>query len=64
MQLKQLNKVLICFSPWTGTARSAREFLARCTAPQAVASNPDCKIEHKLKLKGEPFIDVRGLPAG
>lgn len=58
MQLKQLNRVFISMAPWTGTARSAREFLARCTAPKAVASNPDCKVETELRLKGESYVEI------
>lgn len=58
MQLKQISRLLISFAPYSGTARSAREFLARCTARKAVASNPDCKIETKLRLNGAPFIEI------
>lgn len=49
MQLKGLSRVLVQFSPWNGQARSAREFLARVTSGPAVATNPDCKVEYRLR---------------
>ncbi len=48
MKLKQISRILVQFSPWTGEARSAREFLARVTSAPARASNPDCKVEHRV----------------
>lgn len=45
MQLKQLSKVVVRFSPWQENARSAREFLSRCLSPSASKSNPDCKVQ-------------------
>lgn len=48
MKLKQISRILVQFSPWTGEARSAREFLARVTSAPAHASNPDCKVEHRI----------------
>ena len=50
--LKQLQRVLVQFSPWSGEGRSAREFLSRLQSPKAQASNPDCKIETRIRVKG------------
>lgn len=58
MVLKQLNKVVVRFSPWADHTSSAREFLARCTAPKAMASNPDLKVEVLLRIKGDPYVEV------
>lgn len=58
MHLKQLSRVLVQFSPWTGTARSAREFLARVSSVPAQKSNPECKVESKVRVKGDPFVEV------
>ena len=49
MQLKQMSRVVVQFSPWTGTARSAREFLAQASSKKAAASNPDCKVEARVR---------------
>lgn len=49
MQLKQISRVLVQFSPWQGSGRSAREFLARVTSKPAAASNPDCKVESRVR---------------
>ena len=50
--LKQLKRVLVQFSPWSREGRSAREFLSRLQAAKAQASNPDCKIESRIRVKG------------
>lgn len=52
MVLKHLSKVVVQFSPFTGNSRSAREFLARVTAPKAQASNPDCVVDGRVRIKG------------
>jgi large subunit ribosomal protein L53 len=49
MQLKQIARIVVRFSPWEGDARSAREFLARITSASARASNPECKVEHQVR---------------
>jgi len=49
MQLKQISRILVQFSPYTGQARSAREFLARVTSAPAKATNPDCQVEAKVR---------------
>ena len=49
MQLKQIARVLVQFSPYTGTARSAREFLARVNSNAARASNPECLVQAQLR---------------
>lgn len=45
MNLGQLSRVVVQFSPWTGNARSAREFLSRVTSRRATESNPSCEIK-------------------
>ena len=52
MVLKHLSKVVVQFSPLTGNSRSAREFLARVTSPSAKASNPDCGLDARVRIKG------------
>jgi 39S ribosomal protein L53/MRP-L53 len=52
MVLKHLSKVVVQFSPFTGNSRSAREFLARVTAPKAQASNPDCVVDGRIRKQG------------
>ena len=52
MVLKHLSKVVVQFSPFTGNSRSAREFLARVTAPKAQASNPDCVVDGRVRKQG------------
>lgn len=49
MQLKQISRILVQFSPYTGQARSAREFLARVTSRAAQASNPDCTVQARVR---------------
>ena len=48
MQLKQISRILVQFSPWTGEARSAREFVKQITSDGARASNPDCKVDTRV----------------
>ncbi|KAI3431802.1 hypothetical protein D9Q98_010555 [Chlorella vulgaris] len=58
MQLKQISRILVQFSPYTGQARSAREFLARVSSRPAQASNPECTVQTNLRVKGDPFIEI------
>ncbi|KAL4439865.1 hypothetical protein ABPG75_002866 [Micractinium tetrahymenae] len=58
MQLKQISRILVQFSPYTGQARSAREFLARVTSRPAQATNPDCQVLARVRVKGEPFVEI------
>lgn len=132
MQLKQMSRILVQFSPWTGTARSAREcslagpvgvravgmwhlcgeppqpwlgtercgvqrrqqcdmqqlsvpwgctrapappappvhhshhpfllfageFLARVTSAPAQKSNPECQVESRVRVQGDPFVEI------
>lgn len=47
MNLKQISRIMVQFSPWTQkNSSSAREFLARIICQQS--TNPDCKIERKI----------------
>lgn len=59
MQLKQLARVVVRFSPWQENGRSAREFLSRCQSPAAIASNPDCKVEVVVRVEGDPYVIVQ-----
>ncbi|KAI8111378.1 hypothetical protein M9435_003879 [Picochlorum sp. BPE23] len=48
---------MVQFSPWTQkNSSSAREFLARIICQQS--TNPDCKIERKILLKGDPKVEI------
>ena len=49
MQLKQISRILVQFSPYTGQARSAREFLARVTSSPAQKTNPDCQVQARVR---------------
>lgn len=58
MQLKQISRILVQFSPYTGQARSAREFLARVTSTPAQLTNPDCQIKTRVRVKGDAFVEI------
>lgn len=59
MSLKQISKVFIRFNPATGGSKSIKEFLARCEAKKAKASNPDCVVKAQLSIKDiEPTVTV------
>lgn len=58
MVLKQLSRVVVQFSPWSRDGKSAREFLSRIQAVKAQASNPDCKIVSRVRVEGEPYVEV------
>ncbi|PSC69249.1 39S ribosomal mitochondrial [Micractinium conductrix] len=58
MQLKQISRILVQFSPYTGQARSAREFLARVTSAPAQASNPECQVQARVRVKGDPYVEI------
>jgi hypothetical protein len=55
----QISRILVQFSPYTGQARSAREFLARVTSQPARQSNPDCEVQARVRVKGDPFIEIQ-----
>ena len=60
MVLQQLSRIAIRFSPWAAKdSCSAREIVQRLSGPQAKASNPDCKIEVLVRVKGEPMVAVQ-----
>ena len=60
MVLRQLSRVAIRFSPWSAKdSCSAREIVQRLSGPQAKASNPDCKVEVLIRVKGEPTVAVQ-----
>lgn len=56
MNLKQITRILVQFSPLAGNGASAREFLARIVCAQS--SNPDCKIEQKVRYDKFLVIDA------
>lgn len=60
MVLRQLSRVSVRFSPWSGSdSCSAREIVQRLSGPQAKASNPDCKVDVLIRVKGEPMVAVK-----
>ena len=59
MSLKQISRISIRFNPMTPKTASIKEFLQRCMAPKAAASNPDCVVKTKLSIKDiEPTVSV------
>ena len=52
MKLKQLQKVIVEFSPLSGKSRSAREFVSRLQSPKAQASNPECTLSTRVRTSG------------
>ncbi|GMH33917.1 hypothetical protein BSKO_01751 [Bryopsis sp. KO-2023] len=58
VNLKNLTKLSFRFAPWENGCKSIREFLSRCTAPKATASNAECEIDVKIRAKGDPYVDV------
>ena len=58
MPLSKVAKVVVQFSPWTGEARAAREFFTRITSEKARKSNPECVVEAKVRISGQPRIFV------
>ncbi|KDD75618.1 hypothetical protein H632_c589p1 [Helicosporidium sp. ATCC 50920] len=58
MQLKQLSKILVVFSPWKRSSASAREFLFQASSPKSRASNPSCDVSARLNLKQDPYVEI------
>ncbi len=56
--LSRISKLTVEFCALKPNSRSAKEFLARVSAPKAVASNPDCEVDVRLVDGGEPFVEV------
>ena len=42
----------------TQPAACAGEFLARVTSVPAQKSNPECTVESRVRVKGDPFVEV------
>ena len=58
MPLTRISRLLVQFAPLKPESRSAKEFLARVTTAKAKASNPECKVETKVRISGSPFVLV------
>ena len=56
MSLARISRVVIRFHGEQADSRSAREFWARINCGKIRKSNPECKIESKLFLKGDPSV--------
>lgn len=54
MNLEKITRVVVRFSPWTGNAASAREFLARACSRKAQTSNPNCEISSSIRCARTP----------
>jgi len=55
MSLARISRVLVRFTN-DQESRGAREFWARITSGKLRKTNPDCKIEQRLLLKGFPSV--------
>ena len=49
MPLRHLKRVRVQFNPLDPRCTAAREFLSRLTSPKAIASNPECSIEPRVR---------------
>jgi large subunit ribosomal protein L53 len=58
MKLQQITRILIQYSPYVGKTTSIKEFLTQISCKSARLSNPDCKVDTVLRLKGDPFIEL------
>eukprot|EP00884_Botryococcus_braunii_P005913 jgi/Botrbrau1/15322/Bobra.0319s0008.1 len=58
MPLSRVAKIVIQFSPLSPEGRSVREFLNRISAGTAAASNPDCEILTRVRVKGQAFCRI------
>lgn len=56
--LSRISKLVVQFVPLRQDSRSAKEFLARLKTPRATATNPDCKVEARIRTAGACCIDV------
>ena len=54
--LAQIKSIHVEFNASDGRSRAVREFLARCTTPKAIGSNPKCEITHKLRIDEQPPV--------
>lgn len=56
MSLARISRVVVRFHCKEFESRSARDFWARITSGKIQKTNPDCKIESRLLLKGSPSV--------
>ena len=54
--LAQIKSIHVQFNAADARARAVREFLARCTAPKTVDSNPACDISARLRIDAQPPV--------
>lgn len=54
--LSQIKSIHVQFNTTDVRSRAVREFLARCTTPKALESNPKCEITHKLRIDAQPPV--------
>jgi 39S ribosomal protein L53/MRP-L53 len=59
MPLSRVAKITVQFSPLSPKGRSVREFLNRIATGKAAASNPDCEILTRVRVKGEPYCRIQ-----
>lgn len=58
MPLSRVAKIVVQFSPLSPGGRSVREFLNRITTRKAAASNPDCEVLTRVRVKGDAFCRI------
>ena len=56
--LSKVARIIIQFSPTSESSRVARELYSRVGAAKARKSNPECVVEAKLRLAGDPLVFV------
>ncbi|CEF96696.1 Thioredoxin-like fold [Ostreococcus tauri] len=56
MPLRHLKRVRVQFNPLDKRCVAAREFLARVTSPAALASNPECSVEPRVRDDDAPPV--------
>ena len=56
--LAQIKSIHVQFNNIDPASRCVREFLARCTAPKALDSNPKCEVSSRGRIDGQPPIVV------
>jgi hypothetical protein len=54
--LAQIKSIHVQFNNIDPRSRCVREFLARCTAPKALESNPKCEVSSKGRIDGQPPV--------
>jgi large subunit ribosomal protein L53 len=56
MPLRHLKRVRVQFNPLDPRCTAAREFLSRLTSAKAIASNPECSIEPRVRNDDAPPV--------